>query len=37
MNILAIVKKSALKKQALEAARKVTLVYRGQSYSKVIV
>lgn len=37
MNILALIKESALKQQALENARKVTLKYRGNKYSKTII
>jgi|32_taG_2_1085360.scaffolds.fasta_scaffold197272_2 hypothetical protein len=37
MNILALIKESALKQQALENARKVTLKYRGNKYSKTVI
>jgi len=37
MNILALIKGSALKQQALENARKVTLKYRGNKYNKTII
>jgi len=37
MNILALIKESALKQQALENARKVSLKYRGNKYNKTII
>lgn len=37
MNVLALIKKKALKKKALESAKKVQLTYRGHSYNKIIV
>ena len=37
MNVLALIKKKALKKKALESAKKVQLTYRGQPYSKIIL
>ena len=37
MNILALIKESALKQQALDNARKVNLKYRGNKYNKTII